>query len=178
MRPSPTVIALISASLAAGVLAQAEQPLQPPRQAARGAGRSIGEDASSSPPLPHSTLAADAYNEEEDTVRSSVTAYHHQLAAPALFANIAPGDRPPECPPCNPFNCVLPAFPCLNTGTSAWIRIEKGPRTDAGLSLRQGKCNDYNGQCICPPGFGGEDCSKPRKYFLRFSGSDRIALSE
>ncbi|SCZ99125.1 BZ3500_MvSof-1268-A1-R1_Chr3-1g05826 [Microbotryum saponariae] len=47
--------------------------------------------------------------------------------------------RPPECPPCNPFNCVLPAFTCLNTGV----------------------CNDYNGQCICPPGFGGEDCSKP-----------------
>ncbi|BGP14521.1 hypothetical protein JCM10213_005190 [Rhodosporidiobolus nylandii] len=61
-----------------------------------------------------------------------------QLAAPALFAAV-PGKRPDECPPCNPFNCVLPAFPCLNSGT----------------------CNDYNGQCICPPGFGGEDCSKP-----------------
>lgn len=24
--------------------------------------------------------------------------------------------RPPECPPCNPFNCVLPAFSCLNNG--------------------------------------------------------------
>lgn len=21
-----------------------------------------------------------------------------------------------ECPPCNPFNCVLPSFPCLNKG--------------------------------------------------------------
>ncbi|GAA5836741.1 hypothetical protein JCM5353_006883, partial [Sporobolomyces roseus] len=23
------------------------------------------------------------------------------------------------------------------------------------------RCNDYNGQCVCPPGFGGEDCAKP-----------------
>ncbi|GAA5967082.1 hypothetical protein JCM11641_000435 [Rhodosporidiobolus odoratus] len=61
-----------------------------------------------------------------------------RLAAPALFDNALP-KRPEECPPCNPFNCVLPAFSCLNNGA----------------------CNDYNGQCICPPGFGGEDCSKP-----------------
>ncbi|GAA5941477.1 putative ATP-dependent permease ADP1 [Sporobolomyces koalae] len=57
-----------------------------------------------------------------------------QLAAPALFPK-----RPEECPPCNPFNCVLPAFGCLNNA----------------------RCNDYNGQCVCPPGFGGEDCAKP-----------------
>lgn len=24
-----------------------------------------------------------------------------------------------ECPPCSPFNCVLPAFACLNTGELA-----------------------------------------------------------
>ncbi|GAA5914974.1 putative ATP-dependent permease ADP1 [Sporobolomyces salmoneus] len=57
-----------------------------------------------------------------------------RLAAPSLFPK-----RPEECPPCNPFNCVLPAFGCLNNA----------------------RCNDYNGQCVCPPGFGGEDCAKP-----------------
>ena len=46
-------------------------------------------------------------------------------------------DRPPNCPPC--FNCNLEAFQCAQFGT----------------------CNKYNGKCSCPPGFGGEDCSKP-----------------
>lgn len=45
-------------------------------------------------------------------------------------------DRPPECPPC--FNCNLEAFQCAQFGT----------------------CNKYNGKCSCPPGFGGDDCSK------------------
>lgn len=46
-------------------------------------------------------------------------------------------DRSPECPPC--FNCMLPAFSCAQYAT----------------------CNEYNGKCSCPPGFGGEDCSVP-----------------
>lgn len=40
------------------------------------------------------------------------------LDATALTANalFALPSTPPECPPCNPFNCVLPAFSCLNNG--------------------------------------------------------------
>ncbi|KIR58353.1 ATP-dependent permease [Cryptococcus bacillisporus CA1873] len=45
--------------------------------------------------------------------------------------------RPPEYPPC--FNCLLPAFNCGNSG----------------------ECNPYDGQCKCPPGFGGQDCLTP-----------------
>ncbi len=46
-------------------------------------------------------------------------------------------DRPSDCPPC--FNCNLEAFQCAQFGA----------------------CNKYNGKCSCPPGFGGDDCSKP-----------------
>ncbi|ODO01783.1 hypothetical protein I350_06612 [Cryptococcus amylolentus CBS 6273] len=48
-----------------------------------------------------------------------------------------PGTTPPGCPPC--FNCLLPAFNCGNGG----------------------ECNPYDGQCKCPPGFGGQDCLTP-----------------
>ena len=155
MRPSPTLVALISASLAAGVLAQVPQPPLVPLASARGTERSIGDDASSSPPLPHSTIAAAAY--QEDTERSvgriATAAYQYQLAAPALFANIAPGDRPPECPPCNPFNCVLPAFPCLNTGTSAWTKHqEKTETADVGPSLRQANATTTTASVSARPG--------------------------
>ncbi len=34
-----------------------------------------------------------------------------------------------DCPPCNPFNCVLPSFPCLNNGQS---RQERGGEEAAG----------------------------------------------
>ncbi|KAM3084061.1 FAD-dependent urate hydroxylase [Clarireedia jacksonii] len=46
-------------------------------------------------------------------------------------------DRPDDCPPC--FNCLLPAFTC-------------GQYSD---------CNQFNGKCSCPPGFGGDDCLQP-----------------
>ncbi|KAB2572282.1 Epidermal growth factor-like type 3 [Lasiodiplodia theobromae] len=46
-------------------------------------------------------------------------------------------DRPDGCPPC--FNCNLEQFPCHQF---------------AG-------CSKNNGRCVCPPGFGGNDCSDP-----------------
>ncbi|KAI9791544.1 MAG: ATP-binding cassette sub- G member 2 [Piccolia ochrophora] len=46
-------------------------------------------------------------------------------------------DRPPNCPPC--FNCMLPAFQCAQFAD----------------------CDQYNGKCSCPPGFGGADCAEP-----------------
>ncbi|KAI0067224.1 hypothetical protein BV25DRAFT_1911888 [Artomyces pyxidatus] len=50
--------------------------------------------------------------------------------------NLAPpGDK---CPPC--FNCLLPAFTCG----------------------QYGECDPYNGQCKCPPGWGGIDCLTPQ----------------
>ena len=52
----------------------------------------------------------------------------------ALFA---PNDRPDGCPPC--FNCNLDDFVCQQFAD----------------------CSKANGRCICPPGFGSEDCSQP-----------------
>ena len=63
------------------------------------------------------------------------------------FLNLAE-DRDPKCPPC--FNCMLPSFSCLQYGT----------------------CNEYDGQCLCPEGYGGLDCSKPLDGSLA-DGKDR-----
>ncbi|PLN84580.1 putative ABC transporter [Aspergillus taichungensis] len=46
-------------------------------------------------------------------------------------------DRPGDCPPC--FNCQLDAFQC---GQYA-------------------PCDKFTGKCVCPPGFGGDDCLEP-----------------
>lgn len=46
-------------------------------------------------------------------------------------------DRPPGCPPC--FNCQLDAFECRHYAP----------------------CNRFSGKCVCPPGFGGDDCAEP-----------------
>ncbi|KAF9428734.1 hypothetical protein BGZ94_001269 [Podila epigama] len=46
-------------------------------------------------------------------------------------------ERPKECPPC--FNCQLEAFPCSHFAP----------------------CNPYDGRCVCPPGFAGDNCSVP-----------------
>lgn len=47
-----------------------------------------------------------------------------------------------KCPPC--FNCLLPVFTCGQFGN----------------------CNEYDGQCKCPPGWGGIDCLTPRAFSL------------
>ncbi|KIM40694.1 hypothetical protein M413DRAFT_446097 [Hebeloma cylindrosporum] len=52
-----------------------------------------------------------------------------------VLSDIAP---PPKCPPC--FNCMLPVFTC---GQYA-------------------ECNQYDGQCKCPPGWAGIDCLTPQ----------------
>lgn len=46
-------------------------------------------------------------------------------------------DRPKDCPPC--FNCQLDAFQCNQFAP----------------------CDKFTGKCVCPPGFGGDDCSQP-----------------
>lgn len=84
-----------------------------------------------------------------------------QQSSLASFADeLALAPRPPECPPCNPFNCLLPAFPCLNNGMFALLEL----LSSCDSRLEAGQCNEYNGQCDCTPGFGGEDCGKPRAY--------------
>ena len=57
--------------------------------------------------------------------------------------------RTGKCPPC--FNCMLPAFTCG----------------------QYGECDPYNGQCNCPPGWGGIDCLTPRKCW--YLGSSEIS---
>lgn len=64
------------------------------------------------------------------------------FAQESLYGNIS-GDQlrlledDDKCPPC--FNCMLPAFECK----------------------QYSKCNEFNGQCECISGFGGQDCVEP-----------------
>ncbi|SNX83178.1 related to ABC transporter protein [Melanopsichium pennsylvanicum] len=63
----------------------------------------------------------------------------------SIFNNASRQDgpsRPPSCPPCpepDCFNCQLPAYSCYQFG----------------------ECNEYDGLCSCPVGFGGPDCLSP-----------------
>lgn len=70
------------------------------------------------------------------------TAYHQDNSSfsdvDMLRAQLALlGDRPKDCPPC--FNCLLPAHTCTQYAS----------------------CNEFNGKCDCPEGFGGDDCLEP-----------------
>ncbi|KAK5092478.1 FAD-dependent urate hydroxylase [Exophiala xenobiotica] len=50
------------------------------------------------------------------------------------------GDRPDGCPPCPKcFDCHYEEFDCKQFA----------------------QCGQGNGKCICPPGFGGDDCAEP-----------------
>ncbi|SPO06139.1 related to ABC transporter protein [Cephalotrichum gorgonifer] len=60
--------------------------------------------------------------------------------------------RNPDCPPC--FNCLLPAHSCAQYGS----------------------CNEFNGKCDCPEGFGGDDCLNPLCGSLA-RGKDRAMRS-
>ncbi|KAL3475151.1 hypothetical protein BJX99DRAFT_162413 [Aspergillus californicus] len=71
--------------------------------------------------------------------RSGVFAQRSSYAAADLDSSLFSvlDDRPADCPPC--FNCQLDAFNCTQYAS----------------------CDRYSGQCLCPPGFAGEDCSTP-----------------
>ncbi|KAK8237745.1 ATP-binding cassette sub-family G member 2 [Phyllosticta capitalensis] len=73
------------------------------------------------------------------TSAASQKTFRNQSSADLLqdpFA-IYRDDRPDGCPPC--FNCNLDDFQCHQFAS----------------------CSKSNGKCVCPPGFGGEDCSEP-----------------
>lgn len=63
---------------------------------------------------------------------ANFTSYDAMRAQLALM-----DDRPKDCPPC--FNCLLPAYTCG----------------------QYGQCNEYDGTCRCPDGYGGLDCMEP-----------------
>lgn len=63
-----------------------------------------------------------------------------EAVKPSLMANsfkMSSSTEEDKCPPC--FNCMLPAFECKQFSA----------------------CNEFNGQCECIDGFGGQDCSEP-----------------
>ncbi|KAH9030548.1 hypothetical protein EDB84DRAFT_1494016 [Lactarius hengduanensis] len=66
----------------------------------------------------------------------------------SAFDNLAPPKG--KCPPC--FNCMLPAFTCG----------------------QYGECDPYNGQCNCPPGWGGIDCLTPQCDSLADGGERHL----
>lgn len=70
---------------------------------------------------------------------------HEGLMGDALFAALPP-KKPDECPPCNPFNCVLPAFGCLNNGAcTTLLRWHMGARLTRLLVLSQASATASTG---------------------------------
>lgn len=65
-------------------------------------------------------------------------------------------DRPDGCPPCPKcFDCHYEEFECKQFAT----------------------CSQGNGKCVCPPGFGGDDCAEPLCGSLA-DGKDRAPRPE
>ncbi|KAI5990869.1 hypothetical protein F5J12DRAFT_862567 [Pisolithus orientalis] len=75
------------------------------------------------------------------SARTGNVTWRASTATPALslydLSSTIFSDSKDKCPPC--FNCLLPAFTCGQFGL----------------------CNEYDGQCKCPPGWGGIDCLVP-----------------
>ena len=71
----------------------------------------------------------------------SVAAYRNATTPNLLRAGQRPlfDDRPEGCPPCSCFNC--------NTASDVCHQFAD--------------CNKFNGKCVCPSGFGGDDCTVP-----------------
>jgi hypothetical protein len=76
----------------------------------------------------------------------STPGYRSSIVQPELSIF---GGAPPECPPC--FNCNLGDFQCHQFSN----------------------CSAASGRCICPPGWGGDDCSDPLCGSLS-DGKDRL----
>lgn len=79
------------------------------------------------------------------SLSSNTSLAQQPLSNYQLSSSLLPKDK---CPPC--FNCLLPAFTCG----------------------QYGDCDPYNGQCQCPPGWGGIDCLVPQCDSLA-DGSER-----
>lgn len=71
----------------------------------------------------------------------TANAYHNYSRADLLRSDFSVlDDRPegcPQCPSC--FNCNVESDSCTQFAA----------------------CNKPNGKCLCPPGFGGDDCGQP-----------------
>ncbi|KAI9507338.1 hypothetical protein F5148DRAFT_133277 [Russula earlei] len=84
-------------------------------------------------------------------LRGSTILIHDPTTHQQALDSLAPSKE--KCPPC--FNCILPAFTCA----------------------QYGECDPYNGQCNCPPGWGGIDCLTPQCDSLA-DGSERHLREE
>ena len=87
------------------------------------------------------------------TVGASLESYQYYTTNDELLQTQDPyglfDKRPKDCPPC--FNCNLDDFVCHQFAN----------------------CTKSSGRCSCPPGFGGEDCSRPTCGSLA-DGKDRM----
>ncbi|TPX43569.1 hypothetical protein SeMB42_g01127 [Synchytrium endobioticum] len=80
---------------------------------------------------PIDTLVQSSNRNGQHQFKANVVPYISGLDSFRTFS--LPSDDP------NCFNCLLPAFECHNFAN----------------------CSTYSGKCMCPPGFGGDDCSQP-----------------